>query len=335
MNNNQFEQLIRQMQDRVKSDPANPDAWRDLAQAKMMAGDIDGAEDDCIECLRLNPQNVGGLILMGNLLTNCRKNDEAAIGYYEKAVAFGPKSPDAHCNLGTLYFKRGENIKALGQLRQAIELKSDHAVAYVMLAQCYAAMEDWRSAWITAKDAFDKCKITPENAALYNRLSAALQKVIVAAELHGGSNPPEEGQKAMEQALRQREFDMQHEGEGNANVKMMMSMYMLGAMERFDQMSPEKLKAVAVEIAMLGTQGISPDKHEGYKLKSIPGEDFSGYRMLAHYYVSWARVFPDKLSLLQLPFDDAYAAAKSMYEMKNRGNGDNSSKTTGGGGGNS
>lgn len=78
---------------------------------------------------------------------------------------------------------------------------------------------------------------------------------------------------------------------------------------------------VAVEIAMLGTQGISPDKHEGYKLKSIPGEDFSGYRMLAHYYVSWARVFPDKLSLLQLPFDDAYAAAKSMYEMKNRGNG--------------
>ena len=46
MNNNQFEQLIRQMQDRVKSDPANADAWRDLAQAKMMAGDIDGAEDD-------------------------------------------------------------------------------------------------------------------------------------------------------------------------------------------------------------------------------------------------------------------------------------------------
>ena len=26
MNNNQFEQLMRQMQDRVKSDPANPDA---------------------------------------------------------------------------------------------------------------------------------------------------------------------------------------------------------------------------------------------------------------------------------------------------------------------
>ena len=32
---------------------------------------------------------------------------------------------------------------------------------------------------------------------------------------------------------------------------------------------------VAVEIAMLGTQGISPDKHEGCKLNSIPGEDFS------------------------------------------------------------
>ena len=53
---NQFEQLIRQMQERVKSDPANPDAWRDLAQAKMMAGDIDGAEDDCIECPRFKLQ---------------------------------------------------------------------------------------------------------------------------------------------------------------------------------------------------------------------------------------------------------------------------------------
>lgn len=69
MNNNQFEQLIRQMQNRVKSYPANPDAWRDSVQAK---------------------------------------------------------------------------------------------------------------------DALEKCKITPENAAIYNRLSAALQKVIVAAELHGG-----------------------------------------------------------------------------------------------------------------------------------------------------
>lgn len=75
----------------------------------------------------------------------------------------------------------------------------------------------------------------------------------------------------MEQVLRQREFDIQHEGEGNANVKMMLSMYMLGAMERFDPMSPEKFMSVAVEIAMLGTQGISPDKHEGCKLNSIPG----------------------------------------------------------------
>ena len=40
---------------RVKSQPENAEVWRELAQTKMMLGDIAGAENDCIECLRLEP----------------------------------------------------------------------------------------------------------------------------------------------------------------------------------------------------------------------------------------------------------------------------------------
>lgn len=47
-----------------------------------------------------------------------------------------------------------------------------------MLAQCYAQMEDWHSAYITAKDAFEKCKVTVENEQIFERLSATLRRVI-------------------------------------------------------------------------------------------------------------------------------------------------------------
>ncbi len=50
----------------------------------------------------------------------------------------------------------------------------------------------------------------------------------------------------------------------------------------------------------------------GYTLKTIPGEDFSGYWLLAHYYVSWKMAFPDHLKDIGLPFDDAYALAVQM-----------------------
>ena len=112
----------------------------------------------------------------------------------------------------------------------------------------------------------------------------------------------------------------------------MRAAYILGAMERFDAMTAERVKQIAVEIAMLGTQGISPSKSSGYKIKSLPDEDFSGYRLLANYYVSWARAFPDKLGILGLPFDDAYKSALAMYTVQKSGNGDNSQKNTEGGG---
>ena len=70
----------------VKAQPGNTEAWRELAQTKMMLGDVDGAENDCIECLRLEPANAPGLVLMGNLLKNFRKDDAVAERYYARAV---------------------------------------------------------------------------------------------------------------------------------------------------------------------------------------------------------------------------------------------------------
>ena len=327
MTKEEYLQMLETMRRRTVAEPKNAEAWRDLAQAKLMGGDLGGAENDLITSLNLDPKNVNALVLLGNLMTD-KGDDAAALRFYETAVQLDPKSPDALCNYGTMLFKNGDALKAFTYLRRAIEYRPDHSTAYYMLAQCYVAMEDWHSAYLTARDAFEKCRISVENAHLTDRIAQGLSRVKAMAEAHGGANPPASGEKHMEQSLRQRQFEETHEGKDDPARDMMMTMYMLGALKFFDGKSPEEIKRVAIEIATVGMNGISPGKSSGYTLKSIPGEDFSGYRLLAYYYVSWAIAFPDKLSLVGLPFDNAYAAACSMRRQP----GDNSAKKPMGGG---
>jgi hypothetical protein len=79
-------------------------------------------------------------------------------------------------------------------------------------------------------------------------------------------------------------------------------------------MAAENVKEIAFEIAMQGRQGFSPE--EKYKLNKIPNKTFTGYQILAFYYVSWALAIPEMLSQLQLPFDQEYILAQ---KIKNNG----------------
>lgn len=108
-----------------------------------------------------------------------------------------------------------------------------------------------------------------------------------------------------EQKKNQDDFYAQNKDGEDPMKTMMMSMYMLGALEYFDGMDKMEIKKIAFEIAMIGTTGISPDKKSGYKVPSIPEKDFGGYQLLAYYYVSWALAIPEMLASLGLPFDTA------------------------------
>lgn len=111
------------------------------------------------------------------------------------------------------------------------------------------------------------------------------------------------------------EFAQNHQDGANPTETMMMSMYMLGAMEFFDTIDIQDVHRIAIEIAMEGVKGIDPKK-KGYSIKSLPGKQFGGYEFLAYYYVSWARTIPEKLNSLGLPFSKAYESALQMYNTK-------------------
>lgn len=105
------------------------------------------------------------------------------------------------------------------------------------------------------------------------------------------------------------EFKTAHENKG-INIAVMM--YMVGALDYFENKTPAEIKMTAFEIANLGMNGINPDDKSGYSVRSIPGSNFSGYQMLAYYYVSFALSAPQILPELQLPFDKEYEAAKAF-----------------------
>lgn len=110
------------------------------------------------------------------------------------------------------------------------------------------------------------------------------------------------------------QFALNHQDGADPTETMMMSMYMLGAMEYFDTLTPQDVHRIALEIAMVGVTGINPKKK--YSIKSIPDKEFGGYQFLAYYYVSWARAIPHMLEKLGLPFSKAYESAMQMYNAK-------------------
>ncbi len=112
---------------------------------------------------------------------------------------------------------------------------------------------------------------------------------------------------------KQREMDKFQKSQQSNGTNMAVVMFMVDALQFFENKPIEEIKMIAYEIATQGTQGFRPDK-ENYRISSINDKTFSGYHILAYYYVSWSLAIPDMLSQLQLPFDDEYKLAKSIYK---------------------
>jgi len=103
------------------------------------------------------------------------------------------------------------------------------------------------------------------------------------------------------------------EGQKALGLNMAVAMFMVDALQYFADKPKQAIKDTAFEIAMLGTQGIHPEK-KGYRLSHVPGKTFSGYHLLAYYYVSWKLAIPEMLAQLQLPYDAEYEVALQFMQ---------------------
>jgi hypothetical protein len=114
-------------------------------------------------------------------------------------------------------------------------------------------------------------------------------------------------------AYKDREMEKFLRSQETMGLNMAVVMFMVEALQFFESMPKEEVKKIAFEIALQGTQGYRPDKSD-YRISSVKGKTFSGYQILAYYYVSWAKAIPEMLSQLQLPYDQEYEMALRMYK---------------------
>jgi len=104
---------------------------------------------------------------------------------------------------------------------------------------------------------------------------------------------------------------LENQKENGTNTEIVV--FMVEALEYFEGMPIEKIKNIAFEIAIQGTKGYHPEK-SGYSIKLMPDKVFTGYQILAYYYVSFALGAPEVLMELQLPYHEEYLMAKSIYK---------------------
>ena len=87
--------------------------------------------------------------------------------------------------------------------------------------------------------------------------------------------------------------------------------YMVAALQFFKDLPLEEIKKIAFEIAMLGAQGIDT-KIDNYIIGSIPNKRFSGYHLLAYYYVSWSLAVPEHVKEIGLDYEKEFEMAVKM-----------------------
>lgn len=112
---------------------------------------------------------------------------------------------------------------------------------------------------------------------------------------------------------KQREMDKFQKSQEQIGINMAVAMFMVDALQFFEDKSKEEIKKIAFEIATQGTQGYRPDK-DNYRINSIKDKTFSGYHILAYYYVSWSLAIPEMVSQLNLPYEAEYKMALTMHK---------------------
>ncbi len=230
-------------------------------------------------------------------------------GFFPKEIVYANKVMNI---VTSMHFKEMFGINLIGQYRptkQELEHATDLFEEFKAYLNTYKAGDEYEMLeyFVQSFNMEDLVDIIDES-----QVTAGMKADL---SMKGDLKDLAEGALSEEDAdAANAQFALNHQDGADPMETMMMSMYMLGAMEYFDKQTPQDVHRIALEIAMVGVTGIDPQKK--YAIKSIPEKEFGGYELLAYYYVSWARAIPEKLEHLGLPFSKAYESALQMYHNK-------------------
>ena len=272
------------LQSLLQVNPRDHDALYNLGMVYSDQGRLDEAQDLLRRATEVSPNNANSWVALGVAALRA-KDPEVARPALEKAIGINPRNPYAVRTLGTLQMMVGDYATAIKTLRTAQKLAPEDPIILLNLAQALLADDpDGHSA----------------------EADSLLTRVLQLAP-HGDTA---EKAKTARSAIANRRF------RANAveDLRPDAMFYCLGALERFEGMSPGELAPIVLEMAVLGESGLNVnDPEQRYTLKLTPGE-FSGLQIVCMMQVGLTILDPNMNTGMDL--DKEYAAALALHTRK-------------------
>ena len=246
----------------TKSAPANAAVLYNLGIVYSELGQFDEAVIRLKRAVQLDPGHAHAWVGIGNAYHRMRKPDQA-LEAFERAVEADPNDGYTRRNLGGLLIGIKRIEEAVSHLRNALQLMPDDPQTIFGLA---TALEQ-----VGTREA-------DEEADSFN---------LRFIQEHPNSPMVEQAEKARTAFAHKR---LKANSVGGFRPDVMM--YISDAMQTFKKVGPEKRKGIALEIAMLGRDGLDiNDPDSKYTLKALPGK-FSGLHLLAIMYTAFHQIDP-------------------------------------------
>jgi tetratricopeptide (TPR) repeat protein len=137
---NDYADAIKWLEEAVKRDPKNEDAWYYLGRAYYTKARMGEARKAFETVLTINPRSVKAENNLGLILENEGKAAEA-LGAYRTAIAWQQESPNPseqpYVNLGNLLMEQGQIKDAIPPLEKAVALAPNSAFCRMTLGMAY------------------------------------------------------------------------------------------------------------------------------------------------------------------------------------------------------
>ncbi len=91
--------------------------------------------------------------------------------------------------------------------------------------------------------------------------------------------------------------------------------FLLDALQRYSKLTTEEVRKIAFEVAMIGREGLDyADPEKKYRLKSLPGETFSGLQMMCLMHAGFKRLAPEQDTGMDL--HEPFLTALGLFNSK-------------------
>jgi len=140
--------------------PARPDFLRVRAATEVAAGNVDSAEKDLKEAIRLEPRNAVLLLNYANLLWKTDRKEDARKTYRE-ALAIDPSNAGGLGSLGFLSREMGDTEAARGYFLEFARKHPDDYSPYLALGDLYSENRQFPEAQKSYEQAFQRSPGNP------------------------------------------------------------------------------------------------------------------------------------------------------------------------------